>query len=328
MIRRKNGGPGHGFPVSVLIIFCLAGCMARAPAGDVASPYRDPMSLKKGDILHLGTGRLLAGAELLDYVSSFPVVFVGETHDSVDDHEVELAILRGLCERDPGRVALGLEMLPRSAQAGLDAYLRGEMAPDAFVRIWVEHWGHTFGYYREILQFAREHRIPVLALNADDDLKEAVRKGLPGGLDPETARRLPEMDSTDPYHRAMNQSIFQGHSMGHGNAEAFNRIQVLWDEAMADTAAQYLASPEGRGKHLLILAGGNHVRYGFGIPRRLFRRIPLPFVIVCPFAVEIPDNKKDRLMNVELPDLPLKPADFLWAVGYRDLKDLGKPIGP
>jgi hypothetical protein len=51
-------------------------------------------------------------------------------------------------------------------------------------------------------------------------------------------------------------------------------------------------------------------------------------VIVCPFAVEIPDNKKDRLMKVELPDLPLKPADFYWAVGYRDMKDLGEQAGP
>jgi uncharacterized iron-regulated protein len=276
MIRRGRAGPEPGFPVSVLIVFCLAGCMARVPAGDTASPYREPLTLKKGEILHLETGRLFTGAELLDYVSSFPVVFVGETHDSVDDHEVELAVLSGLCERAPGRVALGLEMLPRSAQSGLDAFLRGEMAEESFARIWVKHWGHTFGAYRDILRFAREHRVPVLALNADDDLKAAVRKGPLEGLDPETTGRFPEMDFKDPYHRAMSRSFYQGHGMSRGNAEAFYRIQVLWDETMADTAARYLVSPEGRGKHLLILAGGNHVRYGFGIPRRLFRRVPLP----------------------------------------------------
>jgi len=109
--------------------------------------------------------------------------------------------------------------------------------------------------------------------------------------------------------------------MGSHHGEAFYRVQVLWDEAMAETAAEYLKSPEGQGRRLLILAGGNHVRYGIGIPRRLFRRVPLPYAIVLPFPVEIPDDKRDRLMDVEMPDLPMRPADFYWAVGYESLDE-------
>jgi len=312
--------------ILLAFVVLLAGCRAGGPAGDTASPYRDPLSLKKGDILHLETGRLFTVAELLDYVSHYPVVFVGETHDSVDDHEVQFAVLKGLCERFPGKVAVGIEMLPRSAQRDLDAYLRGEMEPETFARTWVAHWGHTFGYYRPILRFAREKRIPVLALNTEADLKRALRKNPPEQLSPEVARRLPEMDLDDPYYRALNQSFFQGHPMGPGIADAFYRIQVLWEETMAETAATYLNSEGGQGKHLLILAGGNHVRYGFGVPRRLFRRVSLPYVIVSPFAVEIPDDKRDRLMDVEIPAFPMKPADFFWAVGYRDLEDVrGRP---
>jgi uncharacterized iron-regulated protein len=321
--------PGSGTVLCGLLLLCLTGCAAREAvlADPLESPYRDPLTLQKGEILHLETGRLVTEPELLDYVSHFPVVYVGETHDSVDDHEVQFAILKGLRERFPGNVALGLEMLPREAQSDLDAYLGGEMDPDAFARIWVKHWGHTFGYYREILRFARLHRIPVLALNTDADLKKALRKAPPEQLSPELAGRLPEMDLEDPYHKAMNDGFFKGHPMGPGTAEAFYRIQVLWDETMAETAADYLKSEKGRGKHLLILAGGNHVRYGFGIPRRLFRRTSLPYVIVAPFTVEIPENKKDRFMKVELPVFPLKPADFYWAVGYRDLEDLRMQSG-
>jgi len=317
-------------PLWVLFLLCLAaGCRTGGSAEwIVASPYRDPLSLQEGDILHLETGRRLTVAELMEYVSHFPVVYVGETHDNVDDHEVQLTVLRGLCDRFPGGVAVGIEMLPRSAQDELDAYLRGDTAEDDFARTWVRHWGHTFGYYRPILQFAREHGIPVLALNADQDAKQAARKSEPDGLPTESARQLPEMDMEDPYHRAMNHSFFAGHPMGPGTEEAFYRIQVLWDETMAETAAAYLRSPQGRGKHLLILAGGNHVRYGFGIPRRLFRRVSLPYVIVSPFTVEIPEDKRDRLMDVDLPALPMPPADFLWAVGYRDLDDVEEPSGP
>ena len=116
--------------------------------------------------------------------------------------------------------------------------------------------------------------------------------------------------------------------MGPRDVEALYRVQVLWDEAMAQTAADYLESPEGMGKQLVGIAGGHHVRYGYGSPRRLFRRVPLPFVIVLPLAVEIPENKQDRMMDVETPSLPMRPADFLWAVGYTDLEDMKQAPPP
>ena len=291
--------------------------MAKRTPGDLHSPYREPSGLRPGQILHLETGRVLTEPELLDYLSHFPVVYVGETHDSLEDHEAELAILRGLDQRLPGRLALGLEMLPRNTQPDLDAYLRGETEEGSFVKLWLKSWGHTFEDYRGILHYAREHGIRVLALNVEDDLKRALRSGPPERLDPAIRSRLPELDLEDPYYRALNQSIFEAHSMGSRDPEAFLRVQALWDETMAQTAAEFLRGQQGEGRHLVILAGGYHVKYGFGIPRRLFRRVPLPYAIVYPLAVEIAENKKDRLMDVKSPDLPIRPADFYWAVRYR-----------
>ncbi len=313
----------RAFPlVTVLLLALLAGCAAPQILPNTESPYLDPYTLEKGQILHVSTGTIVSGPELLDHLGHFRVIYVGETHDSLDDHEVQLTVLEGLHEKSPGRLALGLEMLPRNAQPDLDAYMRGEKDEDSFKRVWTLHWGHTFPYYEQILGFARKHRIKVLALNADDDLKKAVREAPPDRIESDLAERLPEMDLNDPYHRAATEAVFEAHHMGPKSTEAFYRVQVLWDEAMAQTAADYLESPEGRQSRLLVLAGGNHVRYGYGIPRRLFRRVPLPFVIVLPFALEIPENKQDRLMDVEAPILPMPPADFLWAVGYRDLEDL------
>jgi uncharacterized iron-regulated protein len=310
--------------LSVSLLALLAGCAAHGPHLNVESPYRDPATLQKGEILHLATGRIVSERQLLEYLCRYRVIYVGETHDSLDDHAVEFTLLKGLYERSPGNLALGLEMLPRNTQADLDAYIRGEMDEEAFKRLWTIHWGHTFAYYDEILGYARKHRIKVLALNTDDDLKKAVRERPVEEIDSDLAERLPEMDMSDPYHRAATESIFAAHHMGPQDTEAFYRVQVLWDEAMAQTAAEYLESPEGQGKQLVIFAGGHHVRYGYGIPRRLFRRVPLPFVIVLPLAAEIPENKRDRMMDVEAPALPMPPGDFLWAVGYTDLEDVKK----
>ncbi len=301
----------------------LAGCAAHRGGLPVESPYRDLSTLEKGQIVHLATGRELTREELLDYLAAYPVVYVGETHDNVEDHRVELAILRGLHERFPGRVVLGLEMLRRPFQRGVDAFLRGEVDEKTFVRqTWSRSWGpRSWPYYRDILLFCRDNGIPVLALNAADDLKRAVRDQGLESLPPELAGRLPEMDVDDPYQRAFLEGIFGGHAKGAGRLDAFLRVQVLWEETMADTAARFLRSPEGRQKRLVVFAGGNHVRYGFGVPRRLFRRVPLPYVIVSPYTVEIPEDRLDRLMDVEIPELPMRPADIYWAVGYEDLED-------
>ncbi len=314
--------------MSVSLLALLAGCAAHRTHLNVESPYKDPATLQKGQILHLASGQIVSEPQLLEYLCRYRVIYVGETHDSLDDHAVQFTVFQGLHERSPKNLALGLEMLPRDTQADLDAYVEGEMDEEAFEQIWIRHWGHTFPYYQKILRYAREHRIKALALNADDDLKEAVRRKPVEEIEPDLADRLPEMDLNDPHHRAAIMAIFEAHHMGPRDTEAFYRVQVLWDEAMAQTAAEHLESPDGQGKQLVVLAGGHHVRYGYGIPRRLFRRIPLPFVIVLPLAVEIPENKQVRMMDVETPTLPMPPGDFLWAVGYTDLEDLKKAPNP
>ncbi len=310
-----------------LPLLSLIGCATPQASLRVESPYVDPQSLQVGQILHLATGRLLTEPEALDYVSHFPVVYVGESHDSADDHAVQLRVLEAIEGRFPGRVALGLEMLERPFQPEATAFARGEMSEKDFQRVWQKSWGDFF-YYRDILLFVRDKRIPLVALNASKQMRQIVRAQPVSALGPEAAKDLPEMDFQDPYHRAYVEAMFSGHTKGKESLDAFYRVQVLWDETMAQTAAEYLKSPEGKGRHLVVFAGGGHVRYGFGIPRRLYRRVPLPFVIVEPYVnpsiVEVP---KEKQMDVELPVVPLRPADLYWSVNYRDLRDRQVRLG-
>jgi predicted metalloprotease with PDZ domain len=70
---------------------------------------------------------------------------------------------------------------------------------------------------------------------------------------------------------------------------------------------------------MVVLAGGNHVRYGFGIPRRVFRRLPTSYLLVGSHEVEIPESKKDRLMDVTMPPFPMTPYDFVVYTAYEEL---------
>ena len=311
-------------PLSLVALLALVsacattqGAAPRCP--DASTPYASPEGLVKGDIVHVATGRHMSVDEALAWLAPFRVVYVGESHDSADDHAVQLRVLGALMARGDGPVALGVEMLPRSRQPEVDAWLAGTLDDAAFEAVWKEGFGDTWRYYRGLLEVAKAHGLKVIALNAERSLVKAVREAPPDELAPEIAARIPELDLHDPWHRALIGAYFAGHTVDAGVMEGFYRAQVLWDETMADTAARFLTSPDGAGSRLLVIAGGMHVRWGVGIPRRLFRRVPAPFAIVEPFAVEIPEARKAQLMDVTLPTPPMRVADLLWAVGYEDV---------
>jgi predicted metalloprotease with PDZ domain len=71
--------------------------------------------------------------------------------------------------------------------------------------------------------------------------------------------------------------------------------------------------------HLLVIAGGNHVSHGFGIPRRVFLRLPASYLLIGGREIDIPADKQSRLMRVTLPEFPMVPYDFLAYLAYEDL---------
>jgi C-terminal processing protease CtpA/Prc len=100
--------------------------------------------------------------------------------------------------------------------------------------------------------------------------------------------------------------------------DGFARIQTLWDETMAETIAKTLAK-KGPEHRMVVMAGGNHIRYGFGIPRRVYRRLPTSYVLVGSRELVVPKEKQDKLMNVDLPRFPMTPYDYLIYTEYESL---------
>ncbi|WP_240731963.1 ChaN family lipoprotein [Geobacter sp. FeAm09] len=313
---------------------CLSALTACAPAGrQVMGDPQDPYPLAEppriGQIVHLPTGTLVSPAQMLAVATDARIVYVGETHDNPASHRLELQVLQALAGRHPGRLALGMEMFARSQQPALDRWVAGELDEKAFLKEsrWFENWNMDFAYYRDLLNLARERRIPVIALDAEKSLVKAVRSTAPEQLGPAERAQVPELDLTDPYQRGLVTAIFGDHSHGALAIDGFIRAQTLRDETMAESAARYLAGPDGKDKHLLVVAGGDHVSNGFGIPRRVFRRFPASSVIIGGKELDIPPDKQDRLMNVTIPDFPMVPYDFLVYQAYEDLPETGVRLG-
>lgn len=301
---------------ALLPLFTLAaGCCAvnHAPPGDPEAPYPLPAAPQVGQVVHLRTGVMVSEARLLEAAGDARIVYVGETHDNPAAHRLQLAVLKALAERWPGEVSLGMEMFTPAQQPVLDRWVAGELDEKAFLREsgWHATWSMDFAFYRELLLFARERGIPVVGLNADKGLVSALGRRDAAALDEAERTRLPEMDMSDPYQTALVEAYFGGHAGGNGMLAGFQRVQTLWDESMAENIVRHLTAFPERRQRMVVLAGGNHIRYGFGIPRRVFRRLPLSYLLVGSEEVAVAPGAHPESMDVQLPRFPMPPFDYL-----------------
>jgi uncharacterized iron-regulated protein len=287
-------------------------------------PYPFWTAPEPEDIYHVPTGLKLSFDGMMDMVADSRLVFVGEAHTNVHAHRVQFEIIREMERRFPGRIAIGMEMFRLPQQEVLDRWTRGELTEVQFLKEsrWYENWHSDFGYYREILNFARDHGIDVVALNPPRDIQRQVGMSHGSEMPAELAGNLPETDSSDRYQREVIKAIFSGHEGGKNMFDPFLNIQLLWEETMASRIVEYLGGESGEGKKMVLLTGGMHVEYGFGVPKKVVRRRPMAYSIVLSSATHIPEEKREEvLMDVDVPEIPLLSGDFLWMVPYEDLED-------
>jgi uncharacterized iron-regulated protein len=307
--------------VFLFSLFFMTACtMSQQSIGNPEAPYPPPEKPAVGDIYHLPTGVKVIADQMNAAITDARIIYVGETHDNPAAHRLELQVLKAVAERYPGQVSLGMEMFNQEQQEVLNEWVAGKLSEREFLKTsdWYSVWTQDFTYYRDILYFARDHKIPVIGLNVTKKLRQKVGMTDLAALDEETRTQLPEMDLNDRYQKAMTEAIYADHSQRDKRLDGFMRIQTLWDETMAESVVRTLAD-KGPEQRMVVMAGGNHIRFGFGIPRRVYRRLPTSYVLIGSRELVIPEEKQDKLMNVDLPRFPMPPYDYLAYTEYESL---------
>lgn len=230
-------------------------------------------------VVDLSTLKTLSA--VVETLASKKIVYVGEQHDRFSHHQVQLEILRALYHQTP-KIAVGMEMFQRPFQKALDDYIGGRIDERTFLKQseYFKHWSIDYNLYKPIVDFAKEKRLPVIALNVRREIVEQVAKGGLDSLSQEEKRELPqELDLSDQQYRARLKEVFARHRGSQERTfESFYQAQILWDETMAESIDRFLKkNPDFR---LVVLAGAGHLQYGSGIPKRSFRRNGYSYAIV------------------------------------------------
>ena len=294
-----------------LLLFVEEGQAEEFSVPNSGSPYLNLGDLQTGQILHLPTGLTVTFDQMLDSISASHVIYIGETHDNIEAHKVQLEIIKKLSTQYP--VTIGLEMFRRSAQEKLDQWNAGQLSIREFKNLFHANWGTGYRLYQPIFDFARTRNLPLIGLKSSRELEDSFRSGEPAP----NGTFYPELDDQDPYHRAFSMAAFGGHRGTEKALEKPYRMMLLWEETMAQTVSQFLMNPKFKNTKLVVLSGGFHVQYGFGIPKRAYRRVPHAYSIIQPTVTHIPKELKNREMEVEKVSIPLFAADYAWKVDYK-----------
>jgi uncharacterized iron-regulated protein len=264
-------------------LLVLIGGVASARADDptVDLPLGDPARKEKEAPLLLDAvtdtarGDLVTPAELAVRLDPVRLLFVGESHTSMDFHDVQRRVIEELHRRGR-RVMVGLEMYPYTEQAALDEWNEGTVPEKEFVERsrWYTNWSYHWNYYRDIFQAARERRIRFYGVNTPREVVTAVRKKGFANLTPEEAARIPaKIDTTSQEHRTLFRAFFGEEDALHSGMteaqwEGMFAAQCTWDATMAYNAVRTLEKHGDDKSIMVVLIGSGHVAYGLGAERQ------------------------------------------------------------
>jgi membrane-associated protease RseP (regulator of RpoE activity) len=201
-----------------------------------------------------------------------------------------------------------MEMVPVTLQEALNKWTAGILTKEEFLREirWYVTWNFNFGYYEKIFDFAREHRLPVYALNAPREVISKIRmRGWDALTDEEKAFFPGPPDVSNADHRTLIRTVFEGADIpaamkGPGLDKMFEglyRAQSAWDEVMGWNAVR---AAEAEGRRVVVCAGSGHMLYNLGLNRRAYERSKLPFRTVV--AVEVPEGAKTVAVSRAIAD--------------------------
>jgi uncharacterized iron-regulated protein len=220
-------------------------------------------------------------SDMVAEIAKSRVIYLGETHNSLADHLLQLRIIQALHSQGLD-LAIAMEMFPASSQQALDTYILQEqkdMTEEKFLKSsrWFKVWRYDWRLFRPIFSFLRANRIPVYGINIQREIvSEVFTAGNTDTLSPEQRESIAkERDLLMDGYVERLEGIYGFHAQTQDGPRkkisGFIQSQALWDESMAKNIADILHNNPN--KTLIVIAGSQHTRKDSGIPPRVLRRI-------------------------------------------------------
>ena len=244
-------------------------------------------------ITRVGDGQPVSLQQLCAKAEAADLVMIGEVHDQTAHHDLQLEVIRQLKARKLP-LAVGVEVMQSDNQKELDAFLAGTMSEADFQPVFARNWSYDWRLYRDIFLFARDNKIPMIALNVPKELAIKVSRQGYAALTAEEHRKLPEgttCDLNNPHTEFLKQSfgeIFKRSARGRV-FDYFCEAQTLRNSGMATNISLYRKKAP---KTKIVALTGIWHGVKNAIPEQLSRSgAKLSTLVVMPEIAEFSDGK-------------------------------------
>lgn len=207
-------------------------------------------------------GKEVRFEKMIKTIEKVDVIFFGETHNDPISHWLELQVMKSLYDYTP-KLTLAMEMFEADDQLVLNEYLKGTIEEKTLLKE-AKIWDNYMTDYKPLVDFAKQHKLPVVASNIPRRYANLVyRKGVNviDSLNTEAKQwiaPLPvEIDLSLPGYKSMIAAM--GAHGTSGSAENMARSQAFKDATMAHFLLKY---KQGKVYHV---NGSYHSKNGEGI---------------------------------------------------------------
>lgn len=294
----------------------LTACAGGTPANSTDSSNA---SWQAGRVIELKTGRSIDLPTFLSTLSRYDIVYLGEEHYNQHHINAALTVMRTVLA-DGRRPVLTMEMFGWDGQSALDEYL-STPAPDRqwFLEQarWKQNWGGAFDNYEPLVDFSREHRLALQAMNPP---KPLIRQVVKAGLDEarkgqdwiEWGMDREEIVDDQAYRARILDQLKRCH--GGGTDEDYVRMyeaSMVRDEGMAKTVADaFVRARQEPQHHTLILSytGGGHIQFNLPVPKRVARRLGQPVAQTTVYLTSFDPARIGEIRDLVQDGI----ADYLW----------------
>lgn len=252
-------------------------------------------------ILKVTDKKYMSLGDVVFEINTSNFIFVGEHHDNLHHHINQLQIIQELHEKAEVPLAIGLEMFEKKDQHILDSWINKNLEQEEFIKAFYRNWGELWPLYQDIFIYAREHQIPLVALNVPNEIVKKVARNGYTSLTDEDLSKLPygiTCNVSDQYKDHIEKVFHRHDSRNSKSFSNFCEAQVLWDTAMAINLLEF--HEKNNEKIVVVLAGSTHA-WKPGIPTQILERRKTSTSII------LPEDRDLHRRNVSIEE-----ADYLW----------------
>jgi len=246
----------------------------------------------------IGEKKVVDLADVMKNVERSDVIFIGEIHYNQQHHAAQLDIIRTLHGKKIP-VAIGLEMFTPEDQERLDDWSAGKLDEETFRPVYARNWSYGWDLYRDIFIFARDNKIPLIALNIP---KTVISKVMAQGPSSLQENEIPPKISWSlnasqaDYMRTIARQVF-GNNPPEKYLARLSEAQALRNSGMAWNIARF--KQKHAADRVVVLAGIWHA-VKHGVPELLEKHGKFTYKVIVP-----------ELAEFNLENATVREADYL-----------------